>query len=99
MALSFGLPFLRTCESKLADNLAQLETQASDQQMQQKELMKQLHGLLQGNTMDRLLYAVVCCCSDWFFQPFFQGFIDLFPPFVSGCCFILDGHLMVRLII
>jgi len=33
------------CESRLADNLAQLETQSSDQQMQQKELMKQILGV------------------------------------------------------
>ena len=36
---------LRVCESRLADNLAQLETQSSDQQMQQKELMKQILGV------------------------------------------------------
>eukprot|EP00434_Breviolum_minutum_P014926 symbB.v1.2.013159.t1/scaffold924.1/size151606/6 len=35
------IQMLQVCESRLADNLAQLETQSSDQQMQQKELMKQ----------------------------------------------------------
>lgn len=35
---------LRVCESRFADNLAQLETQSSDQQMQQKELMQQILG-------------------------------------------------------
>jgi len=35
------IQLLQVCESRFADNLAQLETQSSDQQMQQKELMKQ----------------------------------------------------------
>ena len=40
----------RICESRFADNLAQLETQAGDQQMQQAELMKQMLGRLAAQT-------------------------------------------------
>ncbi|CAJ1379542.1 unnamed protein product [Effrenium voratum] len=43
---------LQICESRFADNLAQLETQAGDQQMQQAELMKQNEILQKQKEME-----------------------------------------------